>query len=55
MNYLVLRGLKLHYYTNWYAKYIYNELRNNLISNVCSELERTGYFFENYNKVHENG
>jgi len=50
INYLVLRGLKLYYSADEKANKIYKDLRDNLIENVCGNYERTGFFFENYNK-----
>lgn len=51
MNYLVLRGLKLHYAAiNEDAKKVYFDLRDNVRNLVCKNWKRTGYFFENYNK-----
>ncbi|KAF8936813.1 Processing alpha glucosidase I [Haplosporangium gracile] len=53
VNYLALHALKTHYvdkgpYREKAAK-IYNELRDNLIKNIYSEYERTGYVWEQYN------
>lgn len=56
LNYLVLKGLKLHYNdSNEFALETYNMLRNNVINTVCGNYENTGYFYENYNKLNENG
>jgi mannosyl-oligosaccharide glucosidase len=54
MNYLILRGLKLHYYHNPKAFDIYNKLRETVIANVCGNWETNGYFYENYNKYQNN-
>ena len=48
MNYLVLRGLKLHYSDNTEAIKIYNSLRSNIMNLVCNNWEKENYFFENY-------
>ncbi|KAK3809659.1 MAG: glycoside hydrolase [Linnemannia elongata] len=53
VNYLALHALKTHYvekgpYRKKAAK-VYNELRDNLIKNIYSEYERTGYVWEQYN------
>ncbi|KAK5829595.1 glycoside hydrolase [Linnemannia elongata] len=53
VNYLALHALKTHYvekgpYREKAAK-VYNELRDNLIKNIYSEYERTGYVWEQYN------
>ena len=54
INYLVCRAL--HHYGHSVdgpykdrAKLLYNELRENLITNVISEYQRTGYIWEQYN------
>ncbi|KAK3817760.1 MAG: glycoside hydrolase [Benniella sp.] len=53
VNYLAVHALKTYYvdkgpYKNK-AKQIYNELRDNLIKNIYSEYERTGFVWEQYN------
>lgn len=50
INYLILRGLKLYYFENERAKILYTDLRNKLMSNVCDDWEKTGFFWENYNE-----
>ena len=35
---------------NELASKIYKDLRKNLIETVCGNFEKTGYFYENYNK-----
>jgi len=55
INYLALRGLKLYYYENEKARKIYDELRENIIRNVCAEKEKGGYFFEQYNQNNGKG
>lgn len=53
MNYLVLSGMN--YYSNrpgqWQedAAIIYQNLRNNLVTNVIKEYSRQGYLYEKYN------
>lgn len=55
MNYLVARSL--HHYSTIDGPYkiraqvLYNELRENLISNVISQYRTTGYIWEQYNDV----
>lgn len=47
INYLVLRGLYIHYVkTNSLAHKIYNELRQNIIDSVCGSYNETMYFWE---------
>lgn len=55
MNFMVLRSLHRHYIPairspalRQRALKIYSELRNNLVSNMFSEYERTGYVWEQY-------
>ncbi|KRX04043.1 Six-hairpin glycosidase-like protein [Pseudocohnilembus persalinus] len=57
MNYIVLRGMKLYYNDHSEkSQEIYQELRENLIQNVClNNFEKKGYFYENYNKKGEKG
>ena len=45
MNYLVLRGLRIYYPEE---KEVYKRLRDQVVSTVCEEWKRTGYFYENY-------
>ncbi|KAL4449892.1 hypothetical protein ABPG74_015011 [Tetrahymena malaccensis] len=54
MNYLVLRGLNLYYKENEQATNLYSKLRKNVSNVVCKNWEKTGFFYENYNK-HDNG
>lgn len=45
INYLFLRGLKLHYPQE---RALYNKLRTEVLAVVCSNWEKSGYFYENY-------
>ncbi|EAS00773.2 mannosyl-oligosaccharide glucosidase (macronuclear) [Tetrahymena thermophila SB210] len=54
MNYLVLRGLNLYYQENEEATNLYSKLRKNVSNTVCQNWEKTGFFYENYNK-YDNG
>ena len=47
MNFLLLRGLNIFYESE---KDFYHKLRGNLISTVCGNYEKKGYFYENYKK-----
>lgn len=50
LNYLVLRGLKKFYLKNEFARKIYNDLRENLMDNICSKWRKTGYFWETFDE-----
>ena len=50
INYMVLRGLKLHYGSHGRAMQTYQRLRQNLINTICGNWEREGFFFENYDE-----
>ncbi|KAL4499136.1 hypothetical protein ABPG72_017038 [Tetrahymena utriculariae] len=54
INYLVLRGLNLYYQENEEATQLYSKLRKNVSNVVCQNWEKTGFFYENYNK-YDNG
>ena len=55
INYLVVRAL--HHYSKVEGPYkdrsyiLYNELRENIISNILKEYQRTGYLWEQYNDI----
>lgn len=54
INYMILRGLKLHYAQgDQAAAQLYQEIRAHLYQNVYVNWAKTGYLFENYNP--ENG
>ena len=59
VNYLVARGLqhysKLEGPHQTRAKVLYNELRENLITNVIDQYRKTGYIWEQYNDSTGNG
>ena len=48
MNYLLLRGLKLYYSSNPDAMSIYENLKSNIMKEVCYNYYRNGYFYENF-------
>lgn len=59
INYLVVRALK-HYSTalgpySKLADSLYHELRDNLITNIYAEYNRTGYLWEHYNDITGHG
>ena len=51
INYLILRGLKLHYNEHELARNTYDSLRKNVINGVCGNWEKDRYFYENYNNA----
>ena len=53
LNFLILRGLKLYYFDHHRARNLYEALRENLLKNVQSVWNSTGYLWEVYNP--ENG
>jgi len=53
LNYLILRGIKLYYFDNEYARQTYYKLRENLINNISKEWKERGYFFEHYNQKYD--
>lgn len=55
LNYMVLRGIKMFYWDNQEAKKIYQELRGNLVRNVCGKWRETGQFWETFDDVTTDG
>jgi mannosyl-oligosaccharide glucosidase len=53
INYMTLRGLKLYYSNNEKAREVYNMIRMNLITNICTQKKKRGYFYEHYNQKND--
>lgn len=50
-NYLVLRGIKLHYPDDSNLQSIYNELKGNIVSTVIKNWNENGFLWEQYSDV----
>ncbi|KRX02144.1 Six-hairpin glycosidase-like protein [Pseudocohnilembus persalinus] len=48
INYMILRGIKLHYKENKELQEIFVKTSQNLINNIYEQWEKTGYIYENY-------